>query len=93
MNVLPCPQDWSSDFAASSRFAAFTLGGLNFQREHHLFPKVSHVHYPEIAKVILDVCREHKIEVCESPTLLDAMRSHYRFVKSMGIKPQTPLNA
>jgi len=83
----------TSDFAASSRFAAFTLGGLNFQREHHLFPKISHVHYPEIAKVIREVCEEHQVEICESPTLWDALRSHYRFVKAMGAKPQSPLNA
>ncbi|WP_206367399.1 fatty acid desaturase [Sphingobacterium sp. SGR-19] len=30
------PNDWF----------AVLLFGLNFQVEHHLFPKVSHVHYP-----------------------------------------------
>lgn len=82
----------TSDFAASSRLATFALGGLNFQREHHLFPRVSHVHYPEIAKVVREVCRENHVEYCESPSFWSAMRSHYRFVKSLSVKPQTPLN-
>jgi linoleoyl-CoA desaturase len=77
----------TSDFAATNRFISFTLGGLNFQREHHLFPKVSHVHYPEIAKVIREVCEEHNVPVCESPSFWQAMCSHYRFVRAMGIKP------
>jgi linoleoyl-CoA desaturase len=77
----------TSDFAASNVFVSFALGGLNFQREHHLFPKVSHVLYPEIAKVVRTVCRENHVEICESPSVWDAMRSHYRFVKAMGAQP------
>jgi linoleoyl-CoA desaturase len=77
----------TSDFAAKNWLVSFSLGGLNFQREHHLFPKVSHVHYPAIAKVIREVCAEHKVEVCESPSVWQAMQSHYRFVRAMGVKP------
>jgi len=77
----------TSNFAAKNWFVSFSLGGLNFQREHHLFPKVSHVHYPAIAKVIREVCAEHQVEVCESPSVWHAMRSHYRFVRAMGVKP------
>ncbi len=33
-------------------------GGLNFQIEHHLFPKISHVHYPAVSKISpADLCR------------------------------------
>ncbi len=32
------------DFARGSRVASWLLGGLNFQIEHHLFPRVCHVH-------------------------------------------------
>ena len=27
-------------------------GGLNYQIEHHLFPRVNHCHYPTIAPVV-----------------------------------------
>ena len=40
------------DFARRSKLVCWMLGGLNFQVEHHLFPKICHVHYPEISKIV-----------------------------------------
>jgi linoleoyl-CoA desaturase len=77
----------TANFATGNRWITAALGGLNFQREHHLFPKVSHVHYPALAKIVKDVCREHNVPVAESPTLWLALRSHYRFLKAMGVRP------
>ena len=39
------------DFARGSA-AAWLLGGLNFQIEHHLFSRICHVNYPAIAAVV-----------------------------------------
>jgi linoleoyl-CoA desaturase len=36
-------------------------GGMNFQIEHHLFPSVSHVHYPAISKIVRQTCQEFDI--------------------------------
>jgi linoleoyl-CoA desaturase len=77
----------TSNFATSSRLATLLLGGLNYQREHHLFPKIAHVHYPELAVMVQRVCREHGVPCRENVTLADALRSHYQFVKRMGVKP------
>lgn len=77
----------TSDFATSSRFLSMALGGLNFQREHHLFPKISHVHYPALSRVVKIVCEEYNVKYAETPKLVDALRSHYRFLKQMGVKP------
>ena len=77
----------TSDFATGSRFLSLALGGLNFQREHHLFPKISHVYYPELAKVVKEVCDEYRVPYAETPKLTDALRSHYRYLKQMGMKP------
>ncbi|MEM7038317.1 MAG: acyl-CoA desaturase, partial [Bacteroidota bacterium] len=41
----------TANFATGSPVAAFFCCGLNFQVEHHLFPQVSHVHLPAIAKI------------------------------------------
>jgi linoleoyl-CoA desaturase len=79
----------TSDFATGSRFLSVALGGLNFQREHHLFPKISHVHYPALAEVVKQVCDEHRVPYAETPKLTDALRSHYRFLKQMGEQPNT----
>lgn len=32
----------------------FFTGGLNLQIEHHLFPAISFMHYPAIAKIVED---------------------------------------
>ena len=40
------------DFCPRNRFLTWFLGGLNYQIEHHLFPRVPHVHYPHIASIV-----------------------------------------
>ena len=77
----------TANFAVDSWAARFLLGGLNYQREHHLYPRIAHVHYPGIAKVVREVCAEHGVPCHENQTLLDGIRSHYRYVHSMGRKP------
>ena len=34
----------------------FLNGGLNYQIEHHLFPRIQHSHYPTIAPVVREFC-------------------------------------
>lgn len=77
----------TANFAPQSRLLTFLLGGLNYQREHHLYPRMAHVHYPAIARVVREVCAEHGVPCRENVTLMDALRSHYRFVKRMGARP------
>ncbi len=96
----PLREEWvvhqirtTSNFGTNSRFLSMALGGLNFQREHHLFPRISHVHYPALAKVVKEVCDEHKVQYAETVRLSDALRSHYRYLKHMGTKPAPSLAA
>lgn len=37
----------TANFSNNNQFLTWYLGGLNFQVEHHLFPKISHIHYPK----------------------------------------------
>jgi fatty acid desaturase len=37
----------------------FLCSGLEYQVEHHLFPNISHVHYPEISVAVQGFCAEH----------------------------------
>ena len=37
------------DFCPRNAVLTWMLGGLNYQIEHHLFPRVPHTHYPRIA--------------------------------------------
>jgi len=79
----------TSNFATASRLATWLLGGLNYQREHHLFPRIAHVHYPALAKIVESVCAEHGVPCRENVTLGSALRSHYAFVRRMGQQPAT----
>lgn len=74
----------TADFAPRSRFLSWYLGGLNFQVEHHLFPRVCHIHYPELARVVSGVCAESGVPHHTHPSLWRALRSHVRFLKRMG---------
>ncbi len=42
----------TANFARDNRFLNWYVGGLNFQIEHHLFPKICHVHYRRIAQIV-----------------------------------------
>ncbi len=77
----------TANFATSNRWLTMALGGLNFQREHHLFPRIAHVHYPAIAHLVREVCDEQGVAYCENRTVGMALRSHYRFVRHMGTRP------
>lgn len=81
----------TANFARNNAFATWYMGGLNYQIEHHLFPKMSHVHYPDIAPLVKEVCREFNVRYTEYPTVLTAFRMHMRFLKALGKEPQTAL--
>ena len=44
------------DFCPRNPVLTWMLGGLNFQIEHHLFPRVPHTHYPRIAEIVRRNC-------------------------------------
>lgn len=74
----------TANFATKSKSMTWFMGGLNFQIEHHLFPKISHIHYPQIQKIVKQVCEEFNITYKEFPTVLSAVRSHLLHLKAMG---------
>ena len=74
----------TANFATNSKLVSWLVGGLNFQIEHHLFPKISHVHYPQISKIIRQACEEYGIQYIEYPKVRYAVASHVAFLKQMG---------
>jgi len=73
------------DFAPRSRLLSWLVGGLNFQIEHHLFPQICHVHYPELAKLVEETCREFGLKYKAYKTFLAGVASHYRWLRRMGL--------
>jgi len=76
----------TANFASDSRIAAFFLGGLNRQIEHHLFPKVCHVHYSKIGEIVQQTALEFDIPYIESKTFMQALRSHFRVLRKFGLE-------
>jgi len=72
------------NFATKNKFVSWFIGGLNFQVEHHLFPKVSHVHYPQISKIVKETCEQFHVPYLEHPTVFSAIQAHVLYLKDMG---------
>jgi linoleoyl-CoA desaturase len=77
----------TSNFAMNNKAINWFVGGLNFQVEHHLFPKISHIHYPAISKILMQKCKEFNMPYNYYPGFFQAIASHYRFMKFLGKKP------
>jgi linoleoyl-CoA desaturase len=72
------------DFCPGNRFVTWYVGGLNFQAIHHLFPRVSHVHYPALAPHVAQTCAEYGIPYKVRHTMLALVSSQYRWLRRMG---------
>ncbi len=74
----------TANFATDNKLISWLVGGLNFQIEHHLFPKISHIHYPAISKIIKQACKEHDIQYNEFGKMSQAIASHYFYLRKLG---------
>lgn len=75
----------TANFSMKSKAAAFLLGGLNQQIEHHLFPKICHIHYPAIANIVRETATEHQLPYIENLTFGSALHSHFLMLKRYSV--------
>lgn len=80
----------TADFSRKNKLITWFVGGLNFQVEHHLFPRVCHVHYPAISKIVEETTREFNIPYYRYENFRDAFRSHFRVLKRLGVEKVEP---
>ena len=73
------------NFAPRNRFLTWFLGGLNFQIEHHLFPKICHVHYPQIAAIVKQTAEEFDLPYMENESFAIALKSHVSSLRRFGM--------
>ena len=90
--IIAC--DWTehelrttADFAPGNKLVTWFTGGLNYQIEHHLFPYVSHLHYPDIAPIVRRTAEEFGLPYNVKPTTRQAIRSHVRRLRELGHRP------
>ncbi len=76
----------TTNFATKQRWHNWFWGGLNFQIEHHLFPRISHIHYPAISKIVKQTCKEFNVAYNEFPTVVSAIYSHLMHLKALGVR-------
>ncbi len=74
----------TANFATRNKVISWFVGGLNFQIEHHLFPKISHVHYPQISKIIKQACKDFNVEYVEYRKMTQAIISHISYLRHVG---------
>ncbi len=74
------------NFARNNELLSWNVGGLNFQFEHHLFPNICHVHYPQIAKIVEETAKEFNVPYHCAPTIKQALGSYLRMLKKFGYK-------
>lgn len=75
------------NFAPGNKFISWYVGGLNYQIEHHLFQRVSHVHYPAISVIVKQTALEFGVPYLENKTFGAALASHIAYLKQIGKMP------
>lgn len=84
-------QDWilhqiatTVNFAVKNKTLSWLIGGLNFQVVHHIFPKISHIHYQAINELVRETCKKFQIKYTEYPSFWSALRAHIFYLKYIG---------
>jgi linoleoyl-CoA desaturase len=74
----------SANFGEQSFLTDWICGGLNYQIEHHLFPKICHTHYPAIAKIVRQAADEFGLPYHSFKNFREGYVSHLRLLKYAG---------
>lgn len=74
----------TSNFGMNNKWLTWFSGGLNYQIEHHLFPEICSIHYPQISKIVRQAADKYNVPYLMYPTLTGAVKSHFRMLKKLG---------
>jgi len=64
--------------------AGALTGGLNFQVEHHLFPRMCSAHYPYIAPKVREICKKHGVRYAYYPFVWQNFISTVKYMHQAG---------
>ena len=86
MTILKGREERSTDSAASSSNVGgeklcVLNGGLNYQIEHHLFPRIAHSHYPNISKKVRPFVTAKGGQYIHFDTVWDNLSSVHKYLK------------
>jgi linoleoyl-CoA desaturase len=63
------------------------MGGLDFQVEHHLAPRLPHTVYPLVSRRLDRVCAQRHMAVRQFASPWQALQAHARWLRVMGVAP------
>ncbi len=72
------------NFAPKNPLITWYVGGLNYQVEHHLFPKISHCHLPALAPMVQKAAEEFGVCYLTHNSMFKAFVSHMKWLRLMG---------
>ena len=64
--------------------SGYLTGGLNFQVEHHLFPRMSSAWYPYIAPKVLEICKKYGVQYAYYPWIWQNLFSTFAYMHKAG---------
>jgi len=67
-----------------SFISGYITGGLNFQVEHHLFPRMCSAHYPYIAPKVREICKKHGVQYIYYPWIHQNFIAMIKFMNQAG---------
>lgn len=67
-----------------SRLLSWYIGGLDYQIEHHLFPMISHRHYPALSRIVRQTANEHGVPYNQKSSFGAALQSHVQMLIALG---------
>jgi linoleoyl-CoA desaturase len=74
----------TADFGGSNPLVTWVCGGLDYQTEHHLFPKICHIHYSKLAPIVKQTAEEFGLPYHENKTFTRACIEHGRALYRLG---------
>ncbi|UKN02330.1 acyl-CoA desaturase [Paracrocinitomix mangrovi] len=74
----------TSDFGKRKSILGWYIGGLDFQAIHHLFPNISHVHYPDLSLIVELTAAEYGQPYHCKKSFASAYKSHIKTLKRLG---------
>ncbi|EPY33681.1 fatty acid desaturase (delta-4 desaturase) [Strigomonas culicis] len=82
LDFVACQTETSCNFGG--KWWGQLNGGLNFQIEHHLFPRVHHGYYVHLAPLVRRHCEKYNIKYVHYETLQENLASTFEHMEKFG---------
>ena len=80
----------SMNYKTDHLFTRTICFGLDLQIEHHLFPNICHVHYPNISKIVKQTALEYNLPYHSYKNFTSALRAHTKMLYNLGKYDDAP---